>query len=171
MRRLTWMLPIALLVLWLPGPALADHCGADATISPPTGPPGTTFVFRTNLGAPSDLRVYRNGRLVRDVYLAGDGFVRYRIRTVAGDTGDWRARAEVRGSPECAAEVSFTVIGPPDTSIRFHDTLGSSRPLTLAIIWAPALAAFVAALALPAGRRRTDSARRANRHETARTPS
>lgn len=153
-RLLAATLPVALLVLWLPTSALADHCGADATISPTAGPPGTTFVFRTNLGAPSDLRVYRNDTLVREVYLAGDGFVRYRIRTTAGDVGAWRARAEVRGFPDCAAEVSFTVIGPPDTSVGTHGPLVPPPSSGTTLIWAAGLAAFIAGLALPARRRR-----------------
>ena len=71
----------SIVLLSLPAPASADHCGADATVSPASGPPGTTFVFRTNLGAPSELQVFRNERLVKVVPLDGQAFVRYRIRT------------------------------------------------------------------------------------------
>jgi hypothetical protein len=99
-----------------PAPASADHCGADATVSPLSGPPGTTFVFRTNLGAPSELEVFRNERLVKVVSLEGNGFVRYRIRTGPGDAGTWRAHAAVVGRPDCVAEASFSVVGPPDTA-------------------------------------------------------
>src|SRR5512141_2047424 len=108
MRATYIALAIALggLLLIAPSQVLADHCGATATITPTVGPPGTTFVFRTNLGAPSDLRMYRNGSLVDSVPLTGDGFVRYAIRTGPGDAGAWRARAVVRGSPDCAAEAT-----------------------------------------------------------------
>jgi hypothetical protein len=106
---------VATVALGIPSAASADHCGAPATISRPWGPPGTTFVFRTNLGAPSDLFLYQDGRLVRSISLPGDGAIRYAIRTTAADGGRWRARAVVRGSPGCAAETSFTVGDAPDT--------------------------------------------------------
>jgi hypothetical protein len=70
-----------------PASVSADHCGAAATVTPSSGPPGTTFVFRTNLGAPSMLRLYRDGTLVRSAALDGDGPVRFAIRTGAGDSG------------------------------------------------------------------------------------
>lgn len=104
-----------LLAVSLAQPATADHCGYDATISPASGPAGTTFVFRTWLGATSDLRIYRDDVLVREVELR-QGAERYRIRTGPGDEGHWRARAEVQGRPDCAAEATFTVTGLPDTS-------------------------------------------------------
>jgi hypothetical protein len=106
----------SIVLLTQPAAAAADHCGADATVSPPSGPPGTTFVFRTNLGAPSELRVFRNERLVRIVSLDGHGFVRYRISTGPGDAGAWRAHAAVVGRPDCVAEASFNVVAPPDTA-------------------------------------------------------
>ncbi len=106
---------LATVALGIPMTASADHCGGAATISRSWGPPGTTFVFRTNLGASSDLSLYQDGRLVRTVYLPGNGFVRYAIRTSEADRGRWRARAEVRGHPECAAQASFTVSGAPET--------------------------------------------------------
>lgn len=126
MTRLVRILAlVAVLALGLAEPVAADHCGSDATVSPTSGPPGTTFVFRSYLGAPSELRVYRNDVLVRQVELPGQGFERYRIRTGPGDAGSWRARAEVVGRPDCAAEATFTVIGAPDTST---DLRGDQSP-------------------------------------------
>ena len=120
MVRFDRLLRVAALtsVVLLSQPALAsaDHCGADATVSPASGPPGTTFVFRTNLGAPSELQVFRDEQLVKAVPLDGQAFVRYRIRTGPGDTGTWRAHAAVVGRPDCVAEASFSVVGPPDTA-------------------------------------------------------
>ena len=120
MRHPRSALLLPMLLLWLasmdPAPVSADHCGASATVTPSSGPPGTTFVFRTNLGAPSTLYLYRDDTLVRSVRLRGDGPVRFAIATRAGDSGTWRARAEVRGSPSCAAEASFRVLGAPDTA-------------------------------------------------------
>jgi hypothetical protein len=116
-HRLAWLVGLlGVLSLMAPAGVLADHCGADATITPPSGPAGATLVFETNLGAPSDLRLYRNGRLIRTVFLTSSDFVRYEILTKAGDAGAWRARAEVRGKPACFAEATFNVLGTPDTS-------------------------------------------------------
>lgn len=109
-------------------PASADHCGADATVSPVSGPPGTTFVFRTNLGAPSQLQVFRDERLMKVISLDGHGFVRYRIRTGPGDAGTWRAHAAVVGRPDCVAEASFSVVGPPDTATVASQGRCAGRP-------------------------------------------
>lgn len=57
LTRLVLLLPLVALLAIAPTPVLADHCGAGATIAPSSGPPGTTFVFKTNLGAPSDLHL------------------------------------------------------------------------------------------------------------------
>jgi hypothetical protein len=94
-------------------PATADHCGATATVVPPTGPIGTTFVFKTDLGAASVLRLFQNGEPVEEVSFPGNGFIEYQIDTHPGDAGSWRARAEVLGSPQCIAEAHFTVAGLP----------------------------------------------------------
>jgi hypothetical protein len=123
--------PVALA---LPAAVSADHCGAAATISPSSGPPGTTFVFRTNLGAPSDLRLYRNDRLVAEQFLDGEAFVQYDITTESGDEGRWRARAEVRGQPECAAEASFVVLGAPDTSTASTPSTASSTVVPAVVL-------------------------------------
>jgi hypothetical protein len=85
-------------------------------MTPASAAAGSTFVFETNLGAPSDLSLYRNGRLVRTVHLAESGAVRYEIATRASDAGAWRAHAEVRGQPQCSADATFTVLGLPDTA-------------------------------------------------------
>jgi hypothetical protein len=109
-------LSVCTLLLLAPSPVLADHCGSSATITPVVGQPGTTFVFRTNLGTPSELDLYRNGALIRSVALSGSGDVRYSIQTGPGDAGAWRARAEARDNADCAAEATFKVVGAPDTS-------------------------------------------------------
>lgn len=141
-RALLAPMAALLLTIAVPMSVLADHCGGAATITPASGRPGTTFVFRTNLGAASDLRVYRNEDLVREVFLEGDGYVRYDIKTAAGDAGSWRARAEVRGQTECAAEVSFIVSGTPETSTS-DPPISPTAPAGLV-----ALAAGVAAFGL-----------------------
>ena len=144
--RFARLVPLAalLLPLAIPSAASADHCGADTTITPSSGPPGATFVFRTNLGAPSDLRVYRNDTLVKQAFLEDDRPVRYDIETAAGDLGNWRARAEVRGRTECAAEGTFTVLGTPDTSTASERS--SSPGSWLLIMVASAVVAFGLAL-------------------------
>ena len=114
--RLARAFPLCALLLLAPSPVLADHCGGGATIAPASGPPGTTFVFEMNLGARSDLHLYRDGKLVESVFLEDTDDVRYSIRTGPGDAGAWRARAEVRDQTECAAEATFTVVEAPDTS-------------------------------------------------------
>jgi hypothetical protein len=148
--RLARVVPVGamLLALAVPSPVTADHCGAAATIAPISGPPGTTFVFRTNLGAPSDLRVYRNG-LVKEAFLEGDGDVRYDIATASRDAGQWRARAEVRGQTDCAAEAAFTVLGTPNTSAA--NAPPSSPGFSLLITIAAGVAAFGLALRRRAG--------------------
>jgi hypothetical protein len=138
--RLLRVIALIAMLMLAPSPVLADHCGAAATVSPRSGPPGTTFIFETNLGAASDLRLYRNGRLVAAVALDGDSFVRYEIRTGPGDVGTWRARAEVRGQSECAAEATFTVGGTPDTSLS--PELSSEPSASILIVVAIGLVAF-----------------------------
>jgi hypothetical protein len=133
------LLPLA------PSPVLADHCGSSATMTPAVGPPGTIFVFQTNLGAPSDLDLYRNDLLVKSVPLTDSGPVRYPIRTGPGDSGAWRAHAAIRGRPDCVAEASFAVVGPPDTSTASDPLLPT--PSSGALVWimlvAAGLGAFV----------------------------
>ncbi len=131
--RLVGVLSLVGFFLLVPAPVLADHCGAGANVSPPSGPPGTTFVFSTNLGARSDLYLYRNGHLVATVVLDNDDFVSYRIKTGPGDAGEWRARAEVRGQTECAAEASFTVLSAPDTSTTPEPVTGLGGRLLVGI--------------------------------------
>lgn len=147
----------SIVLLSQPAPASADHCGAEATVSPASGPPGTTFVFRTNLGAPSELEVFRNERLVKVVPLDGDAFVRYRIRTGPGDAGAWRAHAAVVGRPDCVAEASFSVVGPPDTatvaSPRTPRVERGAEPW-IAIAWAIAFLVVVGRPRKPRGVRR-----------------
>lgn len=152
LRFLTVPAFIALLVLGAPASVAADHCGETGSITPASGPPGTTFVFRTNLGSPSILRIYRDERLVREVSLAGDADVRYRIRTGPGDGGMWRARAEVRGRPDCYTELSFVVVDPPETSTSALGAAPTSRRSIAALAAVAGLLAFIVVLAQP-GRR------------------
>ncbi len=146
---------LATVALGIPSTVSADHCGGVATISPSWGPPGTTFVFRTNLGAASDLSLYQDGRLVRTVYLRGSGFVRYAIRTTEADRGRWRARAEVRGHPECAAQATFTVGGAPETDAPATlDPVDGGAPASPVILVGAALTSFWIALRRLGGRGR-----------------
>lgn len=135
MRRFGITAIVSLLVLGLASPpaAMADVCGASATIEPSSGPPGTTFMFRTNQGAPTNLYVYRDGKLVRTAKLAGDGFVFYQIRTSSGDAGQWRARAAVQGHEECYGEATFRVTNMPDTSTVQKTAGWSPWPLMVAL--------------------------------------
>ena len=140
-----------------PPTVLADHCGAGATITPSSGPSGTTFVFETNLGAPSDIHLYRDGELVRSVFLDDDNFATYAIETRPSEAGSWLARAEVRGQTECAAEATFTVIGTPDTSTA-SDQSPQGLPWVLALL--------AGAIALAVGFRRSAPASSGASHRT-----
>jgi hypothetical protein len=147
---------IAALVLGSPSKVAADVCGALATVSPSWGPPGTTFVFKTNLGSPSDLYLYRNGHLVKTDYLPGHGFIRYPITTKSGDLGSWRVRGEVRGTPNCAAEARFTVGFAPETDIEpVAAPLHDSDPWSTVLLVTVGLAGFSVALGRLAPDRRT----------------
>jgi hypothetical protein len=110
MRRSSFLLG-ALIALSAISPTaiLGHHCEAIANVTPELGPPGTTFRFETNLGATSDLYLFKDDVLVRSEYLDDSDFVSHPISTGPGDSGTWRARAEVRGRPECWAEAGFTV--------------------------------------------------------------
>lgn len=122
-RSLPRLFAVAILLgVSAPTSAFADHCGAGANVTPSSGPPGTTFVFSTNLGASSDLRVYRNEVLVRQEVFEGTGAITYAILTSPGDSGQWRVHAEVRGQADCAADASFLVVGAPDTSTEPAET-------------------------------------------------
>lgn len=107
---------VILLGLALPSVSLADHCDGSATVEPGSGPAGTTFVFRTNLGETSNLYLYHDGELVRTDTLAGGDATPYRIRTDADDIGRWRIRAAVQGGEACYGEAVFRVTGMPDTA-------------------------------------------------------
>lgn len=118
-RRLAPAIPgslIVLLTMACPAPILADHCGADATVTPPSGPAGTTFVFATNLGEPSDVYVYRDGSQMAKAYIPDSDDFTYAIPTEPGEAGSWKVHAQLRSSPDCAAEATFTVLGSMDTS-------------------------------------------------------
>lgn len=95
--------------LMMPAIALADRCGGPASVTPERGPPGTRFVFETNVGAPSDLRLFRDGTVVASVALEGSGLVRYSFVPTAADIGHWYAQAVVRSNPACFGEAEFDV--------------------------------------------------------------
>ena len=116
LARAAAALSIAALVFLAPSAALADHCGGGASVTPASGPPGTTFVFQAYLGTTSELSLYREGKLVRSMVLHEPE--RYSIETQAGDAGSWRARAVANGNPDCIAEATFIIVGTPDTSTR-----------------------------------------------------
>jgi len=114
--RIVVIASLALMVLALPQAGYADHCGGIATVEPASGPPGTTFIFRTNQGGPTNVYLYHDGTLVRTDTLEGDGSVTYRIHTEAGDEGPWRVRAAVQGQEGCAGTARFRVTSLPDTA-------------------------------------------------------
>lgn len=121
---------------------------------------GTTFVFTTNLGAPSDLHLYRDGVLARSVFLDDSDFVTFAIRTGAVDAGAWRARAEVRGQSECAAEAAFVVLGAPDTSTESVAAPAGSPWVPPVLAGAVALLVALRRSGTPAGRPRPTRRRR-----------
>jgi hypothetical protein len=127
--RVTTIAAVLVLGLASPPASRADHCGGAATVEPASGPIGTTFVFRTSLGATTNLYLYRGGTLVRTDTLAGDGSVTYRVRTGPGDAGRWRIRAAVQGGETCYGEARFRVTAIPDTSTAPAQPAGAPWPL------------------------------------------
>lgn len=141
LRRITGLLLVWAFALTSPSATLADHCGGSATVVPASGPAGTRFVFATNLGASSDIHLYRDGVLIRSDFLAGTGDVDYTIETQPGDVGAWTVRAEVQGHPECGSEAAFTVIEAPeaiDTSTQRDNSV--AYPLVLVVLAAALIA-------------------------------
>ena len=144
---------VALMValVW-PLSAAAEHCGGKATVTPEHGPMGMEFVFEINLGAPSTLRLFRNGVQTAVIPLQGEGFVSYKFVIGPGGEGEWIARAEVPTHPECFGETTFVVDGDaasPDTGSSVD-----ARPLLLAAGVVVTLVALASASAL---RRRSRS--------------
>lgn len=103
-------LALACVLIWTSA-AYADMCGGSASVAPDHGPPGTTFVFSTNVGAPSDLTLYHDGAWAGSEFLPGSGDVSYSIHSTTADIGHWRARAAVFNHPECFGEAEFDVDG------------------------------------------------------------
>lgn len=118
---------VATLLLGGASPALADHCGGEAKVAPSSGPGGTVFVIRPQLGAATVLRLYRDDDLVLTVHLA-DPAVRYVFRSRSGDAGAWRVEARVKGHRECGSEAAFAVTGLPTTSTTVDAAI--DRPAT-----------------------------------------
>lgn len=145
---------VAVAVLWSLAPtpiARADRCGGLAAVDPAVGPVGTEFVFTTNLGAPSTLRLFHDGQPVRTVPLDGDGDVSYTFVSQPGDEGSWVATAEVRAATFCRSEAMFTVLPPdagsvpsspsasPSSSGSGSDSVSALSPVTLAAMAVVAL--------------------------------
>ncbi len=106
---------LMLAVLAFPAATFADHCGAVARASPPDGEPGTVFLLEPNLGGPTTVHIYQDGRLVSSQQLDEDATV-LTIATSAEDAGEWRAVFELTSQPGCQSEASFRVLAAPDTS-------------------------------------------------------
>lgn len=124
--------------LW-PSAVLADHCGGLATVEPKHGPPGTVFMFRANVGAPSELTFYHDGTWAGSVFLSGSGEVSYSISSRVADVGHWAARAAVIATPECYGEAEFEVDGPAwgIPAVAYPILLGTTlMALILVAAWA-----------------------------------
>src|SRR3989304_7413938 len=106
-----WLAAVILLGLSAPTSVIADRCGAGANVTPASGPPGTTFVFSTNLGASSELRIYRNEVQVQQAVSEGTGAITYAIQTAPGDSGQWRGPSGVGGGDPRAARPPVPVLG------------------------------------------------------------
>ncbi len=145
---------VAVAALWSLAPtqvARADRCGAPAAVDPAVGPVGTEFVFTTNLGDPSTLRLFHNGQPARAVPLDGDGDVSYTFVSEPGDEGSWAATAEVRSATFCRSEATFTVLPPdagsvpssptasPNSSGRGSNSVSTPPPVALAAMAVVAL--------------------------------
>lgn len=148
------LLVIAILSLVGASPVAADGCYGWATISPASGAPGTTFVFRTGLGMAGDdttLRIYRNGQRVKTVVLTANSIQRYAIKTTAADAGRWSAIAS--NNPECHTPWMHFTVGLPETATAAR-TIDSA--FSLAILALAALVGGWAGLALGGrGKKRT----------------
>jgi hypothetical protein len=116
---------VAVAALWSLAPtqvARADRCGGPAAVDPVVGPVGTEFVFTTNVGAPSTLRLFHDGQPIRVVPLDGVGDVSYTFVSQLGDEGSWAATAEVRSATFCGSEATFTVLPPDAASVPSSPT-------------------------------------------------
>lgn len=122
-----------------PPAAVADVCGASTTVEPSSGPPGTTFVFRTNQSAPTNLALYRQrptrvhrharGRRLR---LLRDPCRRRRRREVAGPSGGAGARGVLRRSDL-----------QRHSNARHRTAPGTTRSSSAPLIVAPSPLAFL----------------------------
>jgi hypothetical protein len=120
----------AVAALWslVPQDARADRCGGPAAVNPAVGPVGTEFVFTTNLGAPSTLRLFHDGQPARVVPLDGDGDVRYTFVSEPGDEGSWVATAEVRAATFCRSEAMFKVLPSEVGAVEGPSSSPTSSP-------------------------------------------
>jgi hypothetical protein len=140
-RRLPTLAALLVLVmLWILLPAqsaLADHCGALGTVHPEFGTPGTTYIFRTNLGEPSTVRLFHDGELVRTIVDA-DGQIALRIHTGVGDEGAWTVKAAITGDPVCSSTAHFTVGTSPETDTQApvdnRETGGQTQPWVVPLL-------------------------------------
>jgi hypothetical protein len=125
------------------GVARADRCGGPATVDPVAGPVGSEFVFTTDLGAPSTLKLIHDGNLDRTIDLDGDGVVTYKFVSQEGDEGSWVATAEVRTATFCTSEAKFEVLRPVS-----DPSASSTFPVPMPVMPAVAVAVVAVALAL-----------------------
>jgi hypothetical protein len=139
-----WLVLVGVGVLLAGTPAIvrADHCGADGLVAPTSGMAGTAFVITPQLGSPTDLRLYRDGRLVGKVYLADGGVHTFIAKP--GDEGRWEARAWLRSQPECRSMMGFAVLPLPDTATADPRPGASLGQLLAALASLLALAAATA---------------------------
>ncbi len=125
------LIPIVALCTAMSASAVrADHFVCGMQLEPSSGPPGTTFVF-SNGSAAMELRLYRDGQLVRQVTV--DAEDQYKLTTGSGDVGQWRARATSLVDEQCDVDEPFTVLVPPDTATAPEDDVDSAAALMLAI--------------------------------------
>jgi hypothetical protein len=123
----------------LPAVSLADHCGADAKVTPESGPVGTAFRIEPRLGGPTTIRLFLDGSFVAiERVIADEPLVFSYTPRIAGP---WTARSTLIGSPECASVAPFTVtVAAPDTDTSEPNTpRGEEQALNSLLVLAAAL--------------------------------
>ncbi len=130
---------VALVAILFPGAVRADHYWCGMEVDPSSGLAGTTFTF-INGTFPINLRLYREGDLVREVSVDPNAI--YEMTAGRSDVGRWRAQGEFEGCPDLVDE-SFTVLGPPDTATAPGDTTALTAGFVLLVAAAFGSLAFV----------------------------
>lgn len=134
MRFLRVLPLVAILLLWPSSRTSADVCSAIMSVSPRTGPAGSTFTFVLNKVFADEaltLRIYHAGVEVKVLHTGNHTVTAAFTPTVPGH---WSARAEVTGAPVCHTRLMhFVVLGEPDTATAVAD---SSSPVpALGVAW------------------------------------